>query len=98
MAILSKGKARQRITFDEYMVALRIYRAKHGNLNVPTKKHMLSIFVSEVRRCGRELFQGKVPSNKSKLNEQRIAKLNEMGFPWNFVKELDPSVYTTVMG
>ena len=57
------------------------YFEAHGDMKVPTKGHELSQFVSETRRTGHNIIQGK-PQGSIKLDKARIETLNSIGFDW----------------
>ncbi len=71
-------------TFDEYMVDLRQFKAKHGHCNVPYRypeNKSLGSWVGRTRRkkLGKEVDNG---SPENKLTKERIAQLDKMGFIW----------------
>ena len=87
-AAIAAKKASAKIARDKkfYRNCLKLveYEQKNGNMKVPTKKHELSIFVSEVRRTGRQLIQG-LGQGSIKLDKQKIQLLDFIGFDWGSV-------------
>jgi hypothetical protein len=71
-------------TFDEYMVDLRQFKAKHGHCDVPfhyPENSSLGFWVGKIRK--KKL--GKIANSGSpdhRLTNERIAQLDKMGFNW----------------
>ena len=71
-------------TFDEYMVDLRQFKAKHGHCDVPflySENKSLGFWVGKIRRkkLGKDVDNG---SPDHKLTKERILQLDKMGFNW----------------
>jgi hypothetical protein len=61
---------------------LRLFKAKHGHCNVPAnfdENPTLAIWIKCQRRQRRLFYKGK-PSN---MNQERIQKMDALGFLWN---------------
>ena len=72
---------------DQYE-ALKQYKEDHGHFIVPFRNDefkKLSYWVTRQRKDWKQKKNGK----KSALTDERIAKLNELGFVWNPRKRSD---------
>ena len=69
--------------FNEWMEALRRYKAKHGHINVPLKYSEtpgLGTFVNNQRSEYRKYMNG---NSKTSMTEERIKELESIGITWN---------------
>ena len=58
---------------------LKLYKAKHGHCNVPQRTGRLGAWVHNQRRQYRLLQEGK----RSSMTDERIQKLESIGFQWS---------------
>ena len=72
-------KLRDRLEWDERYDELVAYKQKHGDTLVPYKPEGLALWVTAQRTQYRLLKEGK----HSVLTEDRVKKLNSIGFVWN---------------
>ena len=75
------------IRWDERHAELEQYKAKYGNCNVPkgwSENPQLALWVQNQRSQYRLYQKGK----KSSMTEERIAKLESIGFEWTAAKRL----------
>ena len=69
--------------FNEWMEALRRYKAKHGHINVPLKYSEtpgLGTFVNNQRSEYRKYMNGNA---KTSMTEERVKELESIGITWN---------------
>ena len=70
-------------TFEERVADLRTYKAKHGHTNVKhTEDKRLAQFCSATRHARKNLHKFKQGKGRAKLDEERIAALDAIGFDW----------------
>lgn len=70
-------------TFEERVADLRTYKAKHGHTNVKhTEDKGLAQFCSATRHARKNLNKFKQGKGRAKLDEERIAALDAIGFDW----------------
>ena len=81
----SKEGHKSKISWEERMEQLRQFREENGNLRVTYNSSHLSPFVVRMRAEYRKFLDGK----ESKLNEEKIHELNELGMLWE-----TPSAWT----
>ncbi len=70
-----------RKTFDDRIEELVAFKEKHGHCNVPRKYPSLGIWCENVRQAYSRRHKGK-PVLKFNLSEERVARLQEVGFRW----------------
>ena len=68
--------------FERHFQELCRYKEKHGHCVVPTKEGTLGRWVTDLRHQYK-VFQDPETRLKSKLNQSKIDRLNELGFKWN---------------
>ena len=67
------------ISFASHIEALKLYKAKHGHMNVSLKEDKsLNYFISNVRKSMKRIEEGQTPNIK--LTQDRIKMLQEIGF------------------
>jgi hypothetical protein len=77
----------ERVDWDEMLEALKVFQQEHGHCRVPltqakdTDIYQLAVWVKVQRRQYKFLQQGK----KSQMKEERIQKLNDIGFEWSVI-------------
>lgn len=71
--------------WEQHFKALELYRCEHGDCNVPTKYAMnpaLGRFVS-TQRCEYRKWQN---NKKSLIDDEKVSRLNRIGFVWDMTK------------
>ena len=77
--------------WDEMFQCIKLYKAKCGDCNVPIKfneNRKLGAWVSKQRFSYKMLEEGK----KSSITEERIQKLNGIGFQWELFRKCKRSI------
>ena len=69
-------KSRKSVSFEQRIEELRVYKEKHGHINVKQKEDSsLYFFCNGIRRTRRE-------KRVTRWNDTHIAKLDALGFNW----------------
>jgi len=75
----------KRKSFEERLVALAAYKAKHGDCNAPqtpsSEYYSLGAWCSEIRQSYKKIQQGKT-SLRNPLSQDQIGRLEALGFEW----------------
>lgn len=74
-------ESRVRLKWDDRLAQLKIFRAKHGHVDVPrsyNKDPSLGTFVCNQRQTYKRMNEGKGPL----MDRLRVQQLNELGFKW----------------
>jgi hypothetical protein len=69
-----------RVSWRTKMAWLKEFHAQHGNLNIPTKGHKLSVTISELRRSGKAVCDGSKP--RIQLTKLMVRELERLGMNW----------------
>jgi hypothetical protein len=76
-------ESRVRETWDERVISLKEFKAKHGHMNVPRNyapHPSLGTFVINQRQTYKRMIEGKGP----KMNLERVHQLEDLGFKFVF--------------
>lgn len=74
-------ESRVRLKWDDRLAQLKIFKAKHGHVDVPrsySKDPSLGTFVCNQRQTYKRMNEGKGPT----MDGNRVYQLNELGFKW----------------